>query len=65
MEAIGEEEWLVSYLGIYKHTVTYLSYCLSPIKLIPKGSEGVHRLIFKKHKNIKTYLSRSKITEKY
>jgi hypothetical protein len=25
----------------------------------------VHRLVFKKHKNIKTYLSRLKIPEKY
>jgi hypothetical protein len=28
-------------------------------------SEGVYRLIFKKHKNTKTYLSRPKIPEKY
>jgi hypothetical protein len=28
-------------------------------------SEGVHRFVFKKHKNIKTYLSRPKIPEKY
>jgi hypothetical protein len=27
--------------------------------------EGAHRLVFKKHKNIKTYLSRPKIPEKY
>jgi hypothetical protein len=33
--------------------------------LVPHILEGVHRLVFKKYKNIKTYLSHPKIPEKY
>jgi hypothetical protein len=65
-------------MGGYDYGVATLKYCnISAGSKDPPKSysgnnvccvfffEGVHRLIFEKHKNIKTYLSRPKIPEKY
>ncbi len=43
----------------------FLCFYVSRNKPVDTLSEGVHRLVFKKHKNMKTYISRQKIHGKY